>query len=150
IPLAVLFLLNLWHGSLTWTRARFAADQLEERYCQRNVARNELIHTSNLWVRQGGAHRLSYLGFNVDDRPLGEILERPPKMPDVILISREQQDWMDDFKNRPARNTTFARSGYSYNQFNGFESLGYRLTETVRAEPRWFARPPWIAPQDRM
>jgi hypothetical protein len=100
-------------------------------------------------VRQSGAHRLSYLGFNVDDRPLGAINARPEVMPDVILISEELTGWLNDFKNRPVRNEVFKTTGYSYDTFEGFEPLGYRRVDTVRAKSSWRTRPPWIA-DDRL
>ncbi len=52
------------------------------------------------------------------------------------------------FKNRPARNKGFEDTGYSYNRSEGFEPLGYRLVDTVRAEPRWLVHPPWISPNN--
>ena len=144
LPIAALCLLNVWQLNLVWTRAYAAPYRLEEEYCKGHVGRTELIHLANLWVRQSGADRLSYLGYNVDDRPLGEIMGRPERMPDVILVSDELQGWLEDFKNRPARDESFRATGYSYSRFEGFAPLGYRLVDTLRGASVWGRRPPWI------
>jgi hypothetical protein len=145
VPIAALCFLNLWQLNLVWTRAYASVVRVEEEYCQRKVGRTELINTASLGVHQSGSHRLSYLGFNVDDRALGAIMARPEVMPDVILMSEEHLSWLNDFKNRPARNELIKASGYSYNRFEGLEPLGYRLVETVQRPSNWCTMPPWIA-----
>ena len=145
VAVAAACLANAWQGNLARARAEFSAARLQERYCLRHVGRAELIHTGNFYVRQPGADRLSYLGFNVDDRPLGALLDRPSRMPDVILITIEQVDWMNDFRLRPERNEMMKDSGYSYDRFEGFEPLGYRLVETLRPRTNWLTDLPWLA-----
>ena len=80
-------LANAWQGNLAWARTSTGGAALMEDYCKQHVGKSELIHTGNLFVRQSGSDRLSYLGFNVDDRPLGALMERPERMPDVILFT---------------------------------------------------------------
>jgi hypothetical protein len=135
-------LANAWQGLLAPGRAVMLA--IHEDYCKRHLSKSELIHTENLYVRHNGSSRLSYLGFNLDDRPLGALMDRPERMPDVILLSSEHIAWMADLKKRPARNKMLEGSGYSYNRLPGPESLGYRHVETVRSDPSWLLTVPWI------
>ena len=65
-------------------------------------------------------------------------------MPDVVLVTPEQLNWMREFKDRPARNLMMESSGYSYNRFDGFEPLGYRRAETIRPELTWLTNIPWL------
>jgi hypothetical protein len=135
---------NAWQGNLAWGRASVLEPTLVEDYCKQHVDKSELIQTGQFFVRQSGAARLSYLGYNVDDRALGELSGRPEPMPDVILMSGAQMSWMMDLKKRPARNRMLAESGYSYDQFPDFESLGYRLVEKVRPARSWLTAVPWV------
>jgi hypothetical protein len=146
VALGALVLANAWQGCLARARAAFSAHRLEEDYCLRHVGKGELIHTGNLFARSPGSDRLSYLGFAVDDRPLGALMDRPARMPDVILITTEQVRWMNDFKLRPARNAMMEATGYSYDRFEGIEPLGYRLVEAVRPRAPWPLDVPWIPP----
>jgi len=138
------FIANAWQGNLAWGRASVLAPTLIEDYCKQHVGKSELIQTGNFFVRQSGLDRLSYLGFNVDDQPLGALMKRPERMPDVILISGVQVSWIMDLKKRPARNRMLEESGYSYDQFPDLESLGYRLVEKVSPARRWLTAVPWI------
>ena len=139
---SALCLINMGGANIAWIHPYLASSALVEDYCVRNLDRRERIHTANFWVRQQGADRLSYLGFNVDDRPLGELMARPEHMPDVILISKEQADWLDQFKQRPARDAMMAASGFNYRDFPGFEALGYQMVQIVSPRlPRWLDRP---------
>ena len=127
----VLCLINAWTANCAWIGASLSPPSLVEAYCVLHVSRRDLIHTANLWVRQPGADRLSYLGFDVDDRPLGEIMARPRRMPDVILISQQRLTWLEEFKRRPARDAMMGASGYHYREFPGFEALGYRMAAVL-------------------
>ncbi len=131
---AVLCPINAWTANAGWVGASLSTPCLVERYCLLHVSRQELIHTGNLWVRQSGAARLSYLGFNVDDRPLGEIMAHRERMPDLILISRQDLTWIEEFKIKPVRDMVFGATGYQYKDFPGFAALGYRLVAV--SEPR--------------
>jgi hypothetical protein len=128
---------NLWGANAAWARPRTRSPFTSERYCLSSVNKNDLVFLELLWVRQPGIHRLTYLGFNVDDRPLGELMSRPERMPDVIIYSREGLIWLADFDKRPARNAAFEETGFSYIRFSGFEPLGYRLTEVVSPRLPW-------------
>jgi hypothetical protein len=89
---------------------------------------------------------LSYLGFNVDDRPLAALMDRPEPMPDVILLTSGHLTWMADLKNRPARTKMLEDTGYSYDRFPDLESLGYRHVEKVVSDRSWLLTVPWIPP----
>jgi len=142
--LTVMCLMNAWAAGAVWVRASLLPPALEEKYCVKNVSARELIHTSNLWVRQPGADRLSYLGFNVDDRPLGDVMTHKGPDPDVILISREELTWLGEFKLRPARDAMLVSTGYHYRDFPGFESRGYHIETVIeRSVPRVFDMP-WL------
>jgi hypothetical protein len=142
--LLVMCLMNAWAAGAVWVRASLLPAALEEKYCVENVSRRELIHTANLWVRQPGADRLSYLGFDVDDRPLGDVMTRKGRDPDVILISREELTWLAEFKMRPARDAMLVPTGYHYRDFPGLESRGYRVETVIqRHVPRVFDIP-WL------
>jgi hypothetical protein len=143
VTLAVaLCLINMWLANIAWVSRYLSNSSLVEDYCVRDLNRRELIHTANLWVRQDGADRLSYLGFNVDDRPLGELMTGPERMPDVILIGEEYAVWIEQCKQRPARAAMLAASGFDYRDFPGFEALGYRMAHVVNPRiPRWLDLP---------
>ena len=119
-----------------------------ERYSASRISRNQSISLANPWRVPSGSSRLSYLGYRVDDRPLGALMQRPGDLPDFILLSREWEDWLLDFKNRPARNDLYQETGYSYAEFQGVKELGYELQAVVHPqlplflEPRWFPWPP--------
>ncbi len=139
----LLCIVSLWSGNVAWVRLDQLTPTLEERYSAGQVGKNESIHLANMWRQFPGASRLSNRGFHIDDRPLGELLQRPADLPDVILIDREEETWLRQFKARPARDEFFKASGYSYAEFEGFEVLGYRLTAVIRPQSRRFMRPIW-------
>jgi hypothetical protein len=137
-------LMNAWAAGAVWVRASLLPAALEEKYCVEHVSPRELIHTSNLWARQPGADRLSFLGFDVDDRPLGDVMMQKGRDPDVILISREELTWLAEFKMKPARDAMLVPTGYHYRDFPGFESRGYRIEAVIeRHVPRLFDMP-WL------
>jgi hypothetical protein len=140
----LLCLVNAWLARSIAIRAALAPSCLMEDYCVRHLDRRELIHTANLWVRQRGADRLSYLGFNIDDRPLGELMDPAQPRPSVVLINQALQGWLDDFKRRPARDAMMAASGYSYQAFPGLKALGYRQAAVVEPEIPRLLDFPWV------
>jgi hypothetical protein len=140
----LLCLVNAWLACSIAIRASLSPCCLIEDYCVRHLDRRELIHTANLWVRQRGADRLSYLGFNIDDRPLGELMDPAQPKPDVVLINQALEVWLNDFKRRPARDALVAESGYSYQTFPGFEALGYRRTAVVEPQIPRLLDFPWV------
>ena len=64
-------------------------------------------------------------------------MSQPERMPDVVLVSREELTWLADFVKRPARNEMMKLTGFSYDRFEGFEPLGYRLVEVVTPRLPW-------------
>jgi hypothetical protein len=139
---------GIWSGNMSRIRFDELTPLMEEQYVRAHVLRDETLHLANLWPRWKGASRLSYLGYRVDDRALGQLLAKPADLPDVILIDREQDVWLRDFRARPERDQFFRRSGYSYAQFAGIEPLGYSLAGVILPQNRRFMDPvrrgwPW-------
>jgi hypothetical protein len=138
VALGAMVAFNVWGGTAAWALVRAAFPWTHEHYCLGSAGKDELIFTGNMYARQPGADRLSYLGFNVDDRSLGEIMEQPQRMPDLILVDRALVNWIGEFEKRPARNKMMKTgTGFSYDQFQGFEPLGYQLTEIVHPHLSW-------------
>jgi hypothetical protein len=138
----LLCLVGVWAANSIWVRASQTSEGLVEDYCVRYLDRHELIHTANLWARQRGADRLAYLGFNIDDRALGELMEPSRRKPDVVLMNRALQTWLHEFRRRPARDALVAESGYSYQRFPELEALGYRQVAVVEPHvPRFLDFP---------
>jgi hypothetical protein len=138
--------MNLWAANMGWAQERELPPWMIEHYAATHVLHGESIHLGNPWKEREGVTRMAYLGYRVDERPLGELMKQPANLPDVILISRHWEDWLRDFKNRPARNEYYKSTGYAYDTFNGMESLGYRLVDTVHPQLPLFLdsrRIPW-------
>jgi hypothetical protein len=147
----LLVAMNVWGANMAWAKPRTLFPFVAERYCVDSVRKTELIFLSNLWQRQPGFSRLTYLGFNIDDRALGELMTRPERMPDVVLIQRAHLRFLTDFANLPARTKEFEASGFAYDQFQGYEALGYEITEVVSPSvslPIFFSVFPWYSPGD--
>jgi hypothetical protein len=140
--------LNLWDANMAWAQVRQVTPWMVEQYSASGISKSQSVSLAYPWKVAAGSSRLSYLGYRMDDRPLGALMERPKDLPDVILISREWENWLLDFKNRPARNELYEEGGYSYTRFQGMKDLGYELKEVVHPkmpvflEPRWFPWPP--------
>jgi hypothetical protein len=145
----VMVAMNLWSANMSWAQLRELSPWMIESYASTHILHGESIHLANPWKERAGVTRLAYLGYRVDERPLGELMKHPPDLPDFILVSRDWENWLRDFKNRPARNENYKSTGYSYDAFDGMESLGYHLEDTVRPQmpflfdPRWMPWPPY-------
>jgi hypothetical protein len=141
---AVLLAPNLWAANYGWATSRWAYEWVAEQYATRNLTRTERIQLSNLWVRQTGASRLSYLGYTIDDRALGDVATSRESLPDVFLTSALALRWLEEFKRNPARTRMMADTGYSYDQFPGYEAIGYHLVEKFTPRLLWPLDIPWI------
>lgn len=137
-------ILNLWAANMGWAQLRQVTPWMIERYAAKNLDKRESIHLANPWKVRQGATRLDYLGYRVDDRPLGELMKNPSEMPAVVLVSRDWEDWLRDFARRPARSRFYESTGYKYDKFYGIEALGYSLAETVHPDIPAFLEPPWL------
>jgi hypothetical protein len=135
--LILVIVLNLWGANMAWAQVRQTTPWMVEHYAP-NIAKNKSVSLAYPWKVAAGSSRLSFLGYRVDDRPLGALMEHPSDLPDVILISREWENWMLDFKNRPARNKLYETGGYSYAAFQGVGSLGYGLVKVVHPQMPFF------------
>lgn len=131
---AVALAANLWGANLAWAQVRQGAPWIIEQYAAGHLSKQQVISFAYPWTMPPNATRLSFLGYRVDERPLGELMKQPPVLPEIIVITREWDDWLKDFKNRPARNAMYESTGYSYTSYKGMESLGYRLKEVVHPE----------------
>jgi hypothetical protein len=144
VVLVVLIAANLWGANMSWAQARELPPWMIEHYAASHVRPGESVHLANPWKEREGTTRMAYLGYRVDERPLGELMKQPGNLPDVILVSRDWENWLRDFKNRPARNELYKWTGYTYASFNGMEALGYRLVDTVHPQMPFFFAPQWI------
>jgi hypothetical protein len=128
---AVALAANLWGANLAWAQVLQGAPWITERYVASHFSKQQVISFAYPWTMPPNSTRLSFLGYRVDERPLGELMKHPPDLPEIVLITREWDDWLKDFKNRPARNAMYLSTGYSYTPYQGMEPLGYRLKEIV-------------------
>jgi hypothetical protein len=140
--------LNLWEANMAWAQVRERPSWLIEHYAASNISKDQSVGLANPWRVAAGSSRLSYLGYRVDDRPLGALMQQSGGLPDFILITREWENWLRDFSKAPARNELYEGTGYSYAAFRGMRALGYELQETVQPQLpffltfRWFPWPP--------
>jgi hypothetical protein len=141
--LLVAIALNLWGANMAWAQVRQLTPWMVDHYAT-NIAKDKTVSLAYPWKVATGSSRLSFLGYRVDDRPLGELIAHRSDLPEVILISREWENWLLDFKNRPARNELYEEGGYSYTSFHGMEGLGYTLTDVIHPEIPFFLEPPWF------
>jgi len=51
---------------------------------------------------------------------------------------------MRDFSKLPSRSEFYEKTGFSYDKFNGMESLGYTLAEVVHPQMPFWLEPPWL------
>jgi hypothetical protein len=137
-------IINAWAANYAWALVRFSSESLKERYVRTFVGKDELVFLGNLWVRQPGAARLSYLGYQIDDRSLKALMSRPEPMPDVVLVNVMDAGWLAHLQQIPARSQMLADEGYDYGQFPGYEALGYRLVERFGTRLPWPLDIPWI------
>jgi len=132
--------LNLWDANIAWAQARQRPEWMIE-YAAQGIPKAQSINLANPWRVAAGSSRLAYLGYRVDDRPLGALMQHPGDLPDYVLISRVWENWMLDFKRRPARNDLYNQTGYSYASFEGIRPLGYELVKTLHPPVPGFLQP---------
>ncbi len=142
-----LVLLAVWAGlsqSLLYLAANSHA--MLERYVSLHVRRSEVVYPVVLWPRLPGSSRLSYLGHQVEDRPLFAIMEAAPgERPHWLFLDKEAQVYLAEFKQRPARAAMWQEdTGFDYRKFDDPESLGYRLVDVVRPEVPAFCVPAFV------
>jgi hypothetical protein len=127
-------LANAWSANIGWINVYSSVSVINERYCVQNLGRGERVHIGNIWARTTGSNRLTYLGFDVDDRGLNELASGSAARPDVILMDSHSQLWIEETKRLPARAKLLASTGADYRDFPGIEALGYRLDRVLKPE----------------
>jgi len=142
--IAIALVLNLWAANMAWAQVKELTAWLIEDYAAKNVGKQETVNLGNPWKVRPGITRLAYLGYKVDDRPLAELMKGPPDLPDVVVLSRDWDDWMRNFSTMPARSKFYEWTGYSYANFHGMESLGYHLADTVHPQIVSWLQPPLL------
>jgi len=138
--LCIAVALNLWDANIAWAQARQRPEWMIE-YAAEGIPKTQSISLANPWRVAAGSSRLAYLGYRVDDRPLGALMQHTGDLPDYVLISRVWENWMMDFKHRPSRNDLYEQTGYSYSSFAGIRPLGYELVNTLHPPVPGFLQP---------
>jgi hypothetical protein len=116
-------------------------------YLDHHCRNGEHFHMANLWQLPDGGERERLRGLKPDARPLGVALADPTSPPDLIIISANGEEFLDEFAQNSKRAKMFSEeSGVDYTGFHGFRAAGYQLVDTVNA-PRF--DPPeisWLLP----
>jgi hypothetical protein len=108
---------------------------LVERYAVSANLNGNTIYPVTTHRRNPGSSRLSYLGFDVEDRPLGDLISNLEDGPEVVFIEEDFENWLADFKQISARNEAWMSStGFDYSSFDGFESVGYELEGVLKPQ----------------
>lgn len=136
LGLAACLIPNLWGATATWVLGRNNPPWLIEQAIRTRADRSERIHLMNLHALNPGAHRLEYLGYHIDPRPLGLLVAGESPMPDLIITNESSVRWLGDARKLPARAAMLrAETGFAYDLFPGLESLGYRRVDRIRGTP---------------
>ena len=148
----VLLALDAAGGMSTAAAMRYATcSKMVEDYVVAHVDKTTLICQADHTRCNPGSTRLAYLGYNVDDRSVGDLVSHPDALPELVFADQEWLEWTEDVKRLPARAKALAAdwSGFfDYSQFNGFESLGYRPLLTLEPRlPRYLV--PGLSPRGR-
>jgi hypothetical protein len=116
-----------------WADLRLNGEATIERYVSQGSP-DVTVYPVTLWTRNPGSSRLSYLGYDVDDRPLWQIADTRSDPPELIFIVRLTLQFLEDFHQYPARAALWQEgTGFDYRSFPGFEQMGYSLA--ARLEP---------------
>jgi hypothetical protein len=143
--LSALVCLNLWSAALVRYDVANHPEVIAENYVREHFAKGQLIHLGNVWPRQKGAHRLSYLGYTIDDRGIESLLRNEPPKPDYVLIEEPRLRWLKQCSTLPARNAMVqSEMGFSFAGLTDLEDHGYELVERVSTQPPSFFNPGWL------
>jgi hypothetical protein len=143
--LCALVCLNLWSAALVRYDVTNNPEVVTEYYVRQHCTNDQLIHLGNVWPRHQRAHRLSYLGYKIDDRGIGSVLRNEPPNPDLILIAEPRLRWLQQCGALPARNAMVeSEVGFSFAGFTGLEDHAYELVERLWTKPPSFFNPDWL------
>lgn len=134
--------MSCWFGLLAWHFYAWHFEVIVERYLPTHVAKDEVVNEGATFDGVPHKTRLEYLGYNVDVRSLGHIMQSPEhERPDVIVISRGRLLWVLDALKYPKRAAMMEReSGFDVQQWRGgMEGMGYM--RVAIEEPRL---PAWL------
>jgi hypothetical protein len=130
-----------------WQAMPMSTYSMVSDYLDHHCRNGEHFHMANLWQLPDGGERERLRGLKPDARPLGVALADPTSPPDLIIISANGEEFLDEFAQNSKRAKMFSEeSGVDYTGFHGFRAAGYQLVDTVNA-PRF--DPPeisWLLP----
>ncbi len=140
IALAVLCAVNLFYANIAWLRLRSRPEDLIETYVQANLPRDELFSVFSLWPRIPGKSRLETLGYNLDSRPIGAVIQKQGELPKTVFVDNDLKRWIEDFNRTPKRAAMVAEeTGFQAADWESFKALGYRLTDRLSSPlPGWY------------
>lgn len=87
-----------------------------------------------------GKSRLTWLGYAFDPRSLQQVIDAAPgDRPERLYVSAGLMGFLEDAEALPGRVEMLREHGLDLTTFEGFESLGYRLGDTITPQtPAWF------------
>ncbi len=136
----VLLGVNVWWSTYAWLVLPRRAEPLQERLVLGHVPRGDVVFEFTLYKWQNPMTRFSWLGYEVDPRPVAALIEEPETRPEWLYTDNAETQFIDHAKDRPARARMIERStGVNAETWTGIEGLGYEHVATLRPElPRWF------------
>jgi hypothetical protein len=134
-------LICLWSGcSATVLFRDTHRETLERKWAVANVKPNESISVATLVATKNDATTLSTIGFQVDRRPIFQLIQAPmAARPTFLLVPVEVANWIQGIRLRPARAALLWQlTGFDYRQLGSFEQLGYRRVANATPDlPAW-------------
>ena len=138
--LAVGLAANLVFGTFAWHRLDGFFQRVVERDVEENPPDGATIAQPDWFPHIPGKSRLAWLGYGFDHRSLGGIGEAPHEdRPGRIYMSKGGLGFLEDARHQPARAEMLREQGLDVEDWEGIESLGYRLARTIATDtPSWF------------
>ncbi len=137
-----LLVLDSIHATFAWHGLNMRYHSLVHTYISENV--DKQTRFGELMRRDAEPNRryFDFKGYNFDRRGVGSLLDAtdPEDRPEIMIVERGLENWLNDAKGRPARAELIRREdGIDIAKWNGVEALGYRLdTEIIARTPRWY------------
>jgi hypothetical protein len=138
VPLALVLILITMECvtgvAASWADLRLNYEAIIERYLS-TESPDAKVYPVTFYPRNPGSSRLSYLGYDVDDRALWQISDTRADPPDLIFITRLSLQFLEDFHQYPARAAYWQEgTGFDYRNFPGFEQMGYSIADCLEPE----------------
>jgi hypothetical protein len=134
-------LICLWSGcSATVLFRDTHRETLARKWAVANVQPNETISVATLVATKSDATTLSTFGFQVDRRPLFQLIQTPiAARPTFLLVPVDVANWIQGIRFRPARALILWQlTGFDYRRLGSLEQLGYRRVANATPDlPAW-------------